>query len=63
MIKQKKMYIKQNRIKPITILECIQADGLASVAKSERELQININIWNKKMKKAGLKISMKKQRS
>src|SRR6185436_18803325 len=43
-----------------TIAECAFADDLAIIAKSEEELQHNLNIWDQELKKHNMTINIEK---
>lgn len=56
----KKLEIGYKNLGKVGITECVFADDLAVFAKSEKDLQYNINIWNDALRKRNMKVNAKK---
>lgn len=56
----KKLHIGYRYMEPIYLTECAFADDLAIWAKNEKELQENLEIWNRSLQTRNLKINTEK---
>lgn len=58
--KTKKLEIGYRRLEKIAIAECAFADDLAIFARTETDLQRNLEVWSEELKKADMKINIEK---
>lgn len=58
--KTTKLYVGHNKLQPVRVSVCAFADDVAIFAKSEKDLQENLNRWKVELEKWNMKINAKK---
>lgn len=59
-VRVKKTRMGVYKVQPVLMSEMIYADDLVIVARTERDMQINVNTWNDNLKEFGMKVNSAK---